>query len=264
MISINNFGRAGRLGNQIFQYALLYSIHSNKGYDIHLPLNYDCQFWKCFDVTNPKLHLFNKSNPYTICTEKNGSCNFDERLLNQPDNTVFCGYFQSYKYFDEYKEGLIKSLVFKDNIINEGNAELNKYGENLIGLHIRRGDYLEREDLWGNLIKCNYFENATKDIDTNETVLVFTDDNNFAKDYFSNKKNFKIIEKDEYVSLYMLTKCKKHIISNSSFAWMGAYLSGVENITYPDPWWPSTHKAPNNVQKNINKPSWNGVKVNYV
>lgn len=264
MISINNFGRAGRLGNQIFQYALLYAIHSKKGYDISLPLNFDCQFWKCFNIIEPNLKLYDKSAKQTIFYETHGACNFDQNILNQPDNTVFCGYFQSYKYFDEYKNGLIKSLKFKDNIIDEGTQELNKYEENLVGLHIRRGDYLEREDLWGNLVKCDYFKTATKDIDEKQTVLVFSDDNPFAKDYFSNRKNFKVIEKDEYVSLYMLTKCKKHIISNSSFSWMGAYLSGVENITYPQPWWPSTHRAPNNVQRDINKISWEGISVKYV
>ena len=62
MISINHFGRAGRLGNQIFQFALLFFLNKKKGYQINLPI-VDCQFWKCFDLQNINIsHHLNNPN----------------------------------------------------------------------------------------------------------------------------------------------------------------------------------------------------------
>ena len=37
MITFNNLGRYGRMGNQMFQYATLYSIAKTRGYDFGIP-----------------------------------------------------------------------------------------------------------------------------------------------------------------------------------------------------------------------------------
>jgi len=259
MITIENFGTMGRLGNQIFQFALLFSLHKSKGYEIHLPLNNGCQFWNCFDIKNIKVFDFIESNKLNICKEINGCYNFDDNSLQQPDNTKFHGYFQSYRYFDKYKKELIDCLNFKNNIVEKANDKLSKYKIPLTSIHVRRTDYLNHP-CWGDLIKEGYYEKAVENIKNDEEVLVFSDDVNFAKDYFKNKKNFHIVEENEYISLYMMTKCEKHIIANSSFSWMGAYLSGKENITCPNPWFPSIFPKPNNIQKDITKPEW--IKIN--
>lgn len=264
MITINNFGKAGRLGNQIFQYALLFYLNKTKGYDIHLPLNTECQFWNCFDIQNISIQQFNKSNQYRIFNERYGSCNFDALVFEQPDNTIFDGYYQSYLYFDSVKTKLIESLKFKQSIIQEGDTELLKYKQkyttyfdkNLVSMHIRRTDYLDFVDRWGDLFSDGFYNEATKSInDETENVLIFTDDNDFARQHFT-KPNYHVIDKNEYVSLYMMTRCNRHIMSNSSFAWWGAYLSGNDNIICPRPWWNKNMPAPNHEQKNITKPEW--------
>jgi hypothetical protein len=259
MISINNFGRAGRLGNQIFQFALLFFLNKKKGYQINLPI-VDCQFWKCFDLQNINIshHL---NNPNRIFHERFGSCNFDELVLQQDDNTTFDGYYQSYMYFDSVKNDLIDCLKFKQHIIDEGNLEYKKYSnKKTVSMHIRRTDYLDHVNVWGDLFVDKFYDEALKTVnDDTENVLIFTDDNDFARKHF-NKPNYFIIDKDEYVSLYMMTLCDRHIISNSSFAWWGAYLSGKENIICPKPWWPITHPGQNSVQKNITKPDWAHIK----
>jgi len=260
MITINNFGSMGRLGNQIFQFALLFSLHKSKGHEIHLPLNNRCQFWNCFDIKKVKIFDSIESINLNLCTEPNGCYNFDDRILNQPDNTNFYGYFQSYPYFDAYKKELIDCLNFKNNIVEEANHKLSKYKTPLTSIHVRRTDYLHHH-FYGDLIKEGYYERAMENIKNDETVLVFSDDINFVKDYFKNKKNFNIIDEDEYISLYMMTKCENHIIANSSFSWMGAYLSGKENITCPDPWVTYFFPEPNNIQKDITKPEWKKINI---
>ena len=96
MITINSFGPSiGRLGNQIFQFALLFSLHKSKGYEIHLPLNNRCQFWNCFDINKVKIFDCLEISNLNFCTEPNGCYNFDDRILQQPDNTKFHGWFQT-------------------------------------------------------------------------------------------------------------------------------------------------------------------------
>ena len=262
MISIENFGNpyiAGRLGNQIFQFAFLYSFYKRKNYNIALEFRNDCQFWKCFDILEPKIYDFHIEDFDEIFKENKGSCNFDKNLLNQGDRIIFSGYFQSYLYFDEFKNDLIKTLQFKKDIQQEGNLELEKF-KNPISLHVRRTDYLS-SPIWGDLIKEGYYEKAESYINNDSDVLVFSDDLVFVKDYFKNKKNYHIIDKNEYVSLFMMTKCSQHIIANSSYSWMGAYLSGKENIICPNPWWPHFFPKPNNIQKDIIKKDWMKINV---
>lgn len=265
MISISDFGEWVRLGNQIFQFALMFAINKDKKYSISLPKGKnskgeDIQFWNCFNVNQIKIFNQPKNYNLNVFMETNGCYNFDENILQQEDNLIFNGGFQSYRYFDKYKKELINCLNFKNNIIKKGNDELSKYKSPLTSIHVRRTDYLNHP-CWGDLIKEGYYEKAIENINENEEVLVFSDDVDFVKDYFKNKKNFNIIDEDEYISLYMMTKCEKHIIANSSFSWMGAYLSGKENITCPDPWFPSFFPKPNHIQKDVTKPNWRKINV---
>lgn len=265
MITIPHFGDYVRLGNQIFHFALMFAINKDTNYSISLSkgknsTGEDIQFWKCFDIQSIKIHDFIRDDFNFYINEANGCYSFDEDILYQEDDIMFVGGFQSYRYFDKYKKELINCLKFKDSIIEKGNDKLLKYKTPLTSVHVRRGDYLDKP-YYGDLIKEGYYEKAIENIKENEEVLVFSDDVNFVKDYFKNKKNFNIIDEDEYTSLYMMTKCENHIIANSSFSWMGAYLSGKENITCPDPWLPPFFPKPNNIQKDITKPNWKKINV---
>ena len=262
MITIKYFGEPdiGRLGNQIFQFAFLYGIYKKKNYSINLPKLEGSQFWKCFDIIEPEIKTFNIDD-YKFIVEESGGCyNFDQGLADRGDGCMYNGYFQSYLYFDEFKEDLIATLKFKEHIVEEGEKELEKFASNLTSVHVRRTDYLS-SPIWGDLVKEGYYEKACADIKEEDDVLVFSDDVEFVRVYFKDKKNYHVVEKDEYVSLYMMTRCSGHIIANSSFSWMGAYLSGKENIICPDPWMPSIFPAPNNIQKNITKKEWKKINV---
>jgi hypothetical protein len=260
MISTFKFGNHGRLGNQLFQYSFLFGLNKKHGYQIGLIKN-NCQFWNCFELPKGVTQYTNHNFQKTVY-EKNGACNYDESLTNHPDNTVFVGYFQSYKYFDDFKKELIESLIFKSSVIDDGEKEFKKYGNDCVSIHIRRGDYIDRPDLWGDLVKENYFKKCLEFIPKNKNILVFSDDPIFAENYF-NKLNVSvnIIKQNEFVSLYMMTKCNYHVISNSSFSWMGAYLSNSDYIICPDQWWPITHPFPNNVQRDITKSNWIKLKI---
>lgn len=260
MISVSIFGDYARLGNQLFQYSFLFGLNKKHGYQIGLKKN-NCQFWNCFELPREVL-IYGNYNFKKIVYEKNGCCNYDGFLVEQPDDTLFEGYFQSYKYFDDYKKELIESLKFKPCVIEQAEKEIEKYGDECVNIHVRRGDYLSNPSKWGDLVQEKYFEKCLEFIPKDKNILVFSDDLVFAENYFKKiNLSVNIINKNEFVSLCMMTKCKYHVISNSSFSWMGAYMSGSDYIICPEQWWPKSHPFPNNVQKDITKPNWIKVKI---
>jgi hypothetical protein len=62
-------------------------------------------------------------------------------------------------------------------------------------------------------------------------VLLFSDDPNWCKEHLPKAT---IVHHEEWVDLQMMRLCSSHVISNSTFAWWGAY--GSQDVTYPMPW----------------------------
>lgn len=268
MISHNKFGSQGYLGNQLFQYSLLFSLSKKYGYTVGL-LDGGFQFWNCFDIVDPYGKMMKISSPpidNIVFQERFGSFNFDPLVFELGDNTSYIGFYQSYKYFDEYRQDLICSLKFKDEIIEKSEKILTELPlnnkNNMISLHVRRNDYTVDPKIWGDLLGSGYYEESLSLFSKDRDVLVFSEDTDYMKNYFKGSR-FHVIERkggiydeESLISLYLMSLCKDHIIGNSSFSWWGAYLSGNEKIVCPFPWLPSTHPAPNNIQKDITKEEW--------
>ena len=85
---------------------------------------------------------------------------FDSNIFNIPDNTAIEGYFQSYKYFNEYESEIKNDFQFKFDILNNCLIQIVKYN-NLVSIHIRRGDYVTLSDHHTNLAEeSNYYHIA--------------------------------------------------------------------------------------------------------
>ena len=41
---------------------------------------------------------------------------------------------------------------------------------------------------------------------------------------------------DDLADLYVMAQCSRHVISNSTYSWWGAMLSGSDDVVWPDPW----------------------------
>lgn len=135
------------------------------------------------------------------------------------------GYFQSYKYFD-YEEVIHwfrcpEDLDFKIE---------NKWGGVLkscetVSLHIRRGDYLQFPERFPFVGKC-YIKNAiSKFNSTDISVIVTSDDINWCKKHIKGNNIYYSEGENEYFDLFLASKCKHNILSNSTFSWWGAYLN---------------------------------------
>ena len=100
---------------------------------------------------------------------------------------------------------------------------------NTVAVHVRRTDYL-KDDRYGFLGE-DYYRNALNIIKqklSNPTIIFFSDDMLWCKKVFENDSIFFCedpVWKDDFLQLYLMSKCKHQVISNSSFSWWGAWLN---------------------------------------
>ena len=236
---MNCMGSIGRLGNQMFQYATLRSLSKKFNYDYHLPpkefklSDEDLDLFDCFTLNGEERK---HSDYYKIELKTLG---FDEDIFNKcPDNVDLWGYFQDVRYFEDNKEDIKKSFTFKETHFKTAEQYFNSAFENeeIISLHIRRGDYLNFEHHPTQSI--DYYAKALRFFNKDLKVLVFTDDPEWAKnqDIFSSERFFFSTGNNNAVDLCMQTFCKYHIIANSSFSWWGAWLSDSKRVVKPELW----------------------------
>jgi len=261
MITHKSIGYSGRLGNQMFQYATLKSVALKNNYKYSIPDHTQIKQDGCFDFTNNKwiefkLDLFDGFD--IVCSLLNVSFSniyqeqkfeFEPEVFNIPDDTSIEGYFQSYKYFEEFKQEILKDFTFKSSILDKCNSEISKYA-NPVSIHIRRGDYVNHPGFWN--ITPEYIQEAFNHFSDDEyTFLIFSDDIEWCKQIFPEGVIF--IKGNQFEDLCLMSLCDHNIISNSSYSWWGAYLNKNEkkrviapknwfipakplNDLYPDNW----------------------------
>ena len=125
--------------------------------------------------------------------------------------------------------------------------------DSFVGVHVRRGDFLTNRSF--GACTSDYYDQAIQRIASvvkNPRIVVFTNDKawvdkNFRMGlpyeiYLNSSKNTDIEE------LYLMTKFKSLVISNSTFSWWGAYLNEGpgQYIISPSTWFLKTE-----LQKNV-------------
>lgn len=260
MITHKSIGYSGRLGNQMFQYATLKAVSLKTGYNLSLPDHRKVKSDGTYDTTNNKwieyrldlLDCFNLNCDITTVIPKNEylekNFTFDPNIFNILDDTSIEGYYQSYKYFDEYEEEIINNFQFKFNILNKCLIEIKNH-PNPVSIHIRRGDYVNHPGYWN--ITPEYIQEALNYFTDQEyTFLIFSDDIEWCKQIFPEGVVF-IEGTSQFEDLCLMSLCNHNIISNSSFSWWGAYLNKNKNkkVIAPSNWFipakPLTDLYPN-------------------
>jgi GR25 family glycosyltransferase involved in LPS biosynthesis len=152
------------------------------------------------------------------------------------------GYYQSEKYFEEYKEAIKKLFILPEdlrpNFVKEGIC---------VAIHIRRGDYLTKSDYHVNIERF-YYDNAKKIIEEKlgfrPNYYYFSDDITWVQEEFKDS----LLENDKFISgykdyeeLYIMSLCNHFIIANSTFSWWGTWLSVTQSedskiVIAPETW----------------------------
>jgi hypothetical protein len=265
----------GRLGNNLFQLANLisYSLKHN----VDFMISTKSKFW----VDGVKVdyfvpfEIFNYNYNQHILSVGLNYFKYNPRIYNFKKhpfwlryfNVQFDGHYLSYKYFEDIKSQLINKYFHPNNYIKNVLADFNP-SKNSVGISVRRGDFLKLQELH-TVIGVDYYLKSLNCLnqltDINE-IYVFSDDldwcrNNFNDAIFHQLKSKKIVFVDDEIGiqLFKMTKLSNLILSNSTFAWWGAYLNeNVHNVIYPLAWF-----GPKNANKfsfDLFPCSWKGIK----
>ena len=259
---------SGGMGNQMFQYALYLQLKAlGKNVKIDDKTEYegrnarpvrlsvfDAKYampteteMKC--LTDSYLDLFSKirrkltGRKTTEYVEK--SQLFDSVVLEK-DRAYLVGWWQSEKYFVDIKDKVREAYTFKNIELSE---KMQRYKEvmvncNSVSVHIRRGDYLEADEVYGGICTEEYYEKAMKKMEEEIPgcrFFIFTNDVPWVKEHMMGENVIVVEGNDEdagYIDMYLMTQCKHYILANSSFSWWGCYLNPSKNkkVIAPKTW----------------------------
>ena len=157
---------------------------------------------------------------------------FDPKVLEM-DRAYLMGWWQSEKYFAGVKEKVREAFTFKNMNLSE---TMKTYAEamessNSVSVHIRRGDYLQVDEVYGGICTEEYYEKAMKKMREEMPdchFFIFTNDILWVKEHMQGEEITVVEGNDEdagYIDMYLMTCCKHYILANSSFSWWGCYLN---------------------------------------
>jgi hypothetical protein len=224
MISFSNLGNYGRLGNQLFQYAFLRITARRLG------TKFFCPKWDGDEIFNLNDEGERASEPSGIIHhfDADPQVGFTSEALSIGDHTEIQGYFQSEKYYSD--KGLVREwYTFNNEIV----TEVEKlYGDILqrdcVSFSLRLDtDYGSiREKL--PLYPLSYYKKSLSAINPQGPILVFSDRPDLAREFLRDFQGQELIFIDNLNApqqLYLMTRCRANTITNSTFAWWGAWLN---------------------------------------
>lgn len=247
----------GGLGNQLFQYATAFSLarklKTNMRVDLSVAVNYqqqqplrltklNCSAFFCEKssfvdkiLLHPRLIniLPNFFQMYYI--EK--SQKFDQNLLKIGNNKLLIGYFQNELYFRDCRKDLLKEFLPTKKFNDYQRSLAKKIQEtNSVSVHIRRGDYIanNKAKSFHGICKKEYFDRAINYllaegcINEKTNLFIFSDDIEWCKQNLGFTYSTVFVDADaDYpeLDMWLMSYCKHHIISNSTFSWWGAWLN---------------------------------------
>jgi len=259
MITMFDFGnekKAGRLGNQLFQYASLYGIAKLSGQELSLPTWKYANYFE-YDFSTPDIPLFKGMNKNILVDFHEQKFEYhadyflnglaDNRNINIDNN--FKGYFQSYKYWQHCEKEVREMLTFKAEFKNKLRAGLptNIFDKPTIAVCIRRGDYVDNPHYYQ--LPISYYINCLLSFGnlSDYNILFFSDDIEYCKRHFECITGAYFSEgRTDIEDLCIISMCSNHILGNSTFHWWGAYLANnkprfspeengfIGQVFYPD------------------------------
>lgn len=164
---------------------------------------------------------------------------FHESKMYHPEilemeNMYLSGYFACEKYYADILYDLREKIRFpkSNNLENERmNQKIQR--EESVSLHIRRGDYLDAENIatFENICTDAYYCKAIeymKDLCVNPHFYIFSDDIPYVRQKFTGEE-YTIVDinhgRDSFFDMWLMSRCRHNICANSTFSFWGARLN---------------------------------------
>ena len=257
----------GGIGNQLFQYVfgqyLRYRYNQEVLYDDNSFLSTDklrereldaldttitwdkhCRFSKYRGIKGRLLRYCYQLLP------KHHYVGLDEIIpqrIKDNEEYFFQAYWQDSKYYQWLVANVPSFKLQSKSFPKELNAKRTQIEScpQSVSVHIRRGDYFSPENIsvYGVCTE-EYFERAAslmkKEV-PGVRFFVFTDDIEWVRRHIQLDDDAVIVpnyEISQFAYIELMSLCKHHIISNSSFSWWGAVLNeqGGARVICPSKW----------------------------
>ncbi len=181
------------------------------------------------------------------------------------DDIYLEGYWQTEKYFEAVADQVRAAFDVDRLLMVQQAEDMAKAGRTKlqtkvqtylrqitqtqsVSLHIRRGDYLtpENQALFGGICTEAYYKEAVRLMREQYPgcrFFLFTNDKEWAKERFADDKGGRTTETaladgepadvivvdlpegSDHEEFALMSKCKHHILANSSFSWWASYLN---------------------------------------
>lgn len=166
----------------------------------------------------------------------------------------FQGYWQDIEYYHWLKKNVSGFCIKSKEIPSELLSLFQEIeaGNNTLSVHVRRGDYFLPKNIntYG-VCDVSYFESALANVKKelpNSKTYVFTDDPDWVKNNLPLDESVILIPNypvSQFAYIELMSLCKNHIVSNSSFSWWGAVLNEQPNaiVVAPSKWTLTSEKT---------------------
>lgn len=274
IIAMSSLGQFGRFGNQLFQYAFL-RIYAKKN-----DATVECPAWVGQTLFGHQDALISKRLPPLLESRESGESLFDampelklyiEKILNYPSlqmkgreilesnlvNVDLWGFFQLHTQILQVNKDLFCSLFqpvsdLKEALL-EGLNYLRSKGKTIVGVHIRRGDFITLPFAGFTLAVpskwyCEWLDSIWSELE--EPVLFLCSDelNSVVHDFekfspvISEDLNVKLPERmkdlnvEFYIDFFMLSNCNIVATSNSIFSFTACMLNNQAKLFIRPHW----------------------------
>jgi hypothetical protein len=192
-------------------------------------------------------------------------------------NILLHGYFQSYRYFQQNYDLIIRMLNIAELRLDVLEEVLKKHHSNeflktSVSMHFRLGDYKKISE-YHPIMTTEYYKKSLEyfieKLDYTPNILYFCEEQDiedvdkiiqllkidFPKVEFERASN----QLDDWKQMLLMSCCNHNIIANSSFSWWAAYLNANTKklVCYPSNWFGP--KMENNDTTDLFPPEWNKI-----
>ncbi|KAK3611847.1 hypothetical protein CHS0354_040521 [Potamilus streckersoni] len=242
----------GRLGNNMFQLAALFSCAKQLNFTVSVPAN---ELINSYFLVSSSSNI-KVTNWRTFHEKMYAKYDNDIEHIDTTINWTLSGFFQSWKYF--YKDEILirRSFEFRPNIYEPARQFVESFrleNKTIVGIHVRRGDMVTKTmEMSGYTTaplsylnnSMNYFREKYNDT----FFIVVSDGMSWCKENIQGNNDTAFSNfTNPGTDMALLSVCDHVIITSGTFGWWGAWLAGGEVVYFkgfPKPGHCSTHIWP--------------------
>ncbi len=262
VLSMSSIGKLGRFGNQLFQYAFLRICAEKSGAKVECPPwigqtlfgHDDAPISKrlppAIELLDVGKSLFDVIPEFIPFLEKLADAKSSrvgsEALENGLANVDIWGFFQFHtrylKPHQQYFRSLFQPVNDLESALNDGLNILRSKGKTIVGIHIRRGDYIKEPRVGFTLVfptkwYCEWLDGIWEKLEDPVLLLCSDELDSIIYDFdkFSpvTTKDLKIqlpeklkdLDVEFYTVFFMLSQCDVVCTSNSNFSFIACMLN---------------------------------------